>query len=596
MISAVQAGDIDYRPTQVTRELLVNPKNQLITFAPLAPKTFGDANFTVTASSTSNLPVTFVSSDENIAFVNGNEITIKAGGTVNITARQTGNANYSAAPEVTQQLTINPATQLITFNTLPPFEFHESPYELQASASSQLPVRYTTSNENVAVIKDNILTFKNIGTVTITAYQDGNASYQSAPQVSRDLIILKGEQRITFDSIASKVFGEANFTLAASSSSGLPIEFESSDNAIASVNGNTVTIKAAGSAMITAHQNGNANYKAAPDSSRYLVIGKANQTITFNTLSAKTFGDDNFTLSATTSSSLPVTFISSDESIVMIQGNVVTIKASGAVKITASQQGNTNYNKANDVTRELLINKRTQSISFAISTKTFGDSDFILTASASSNLPVSFEALSDHIAVTGTSVKLLKPGRTGIKAMQVGDKNYTSSDLTRSFCVNPARPSITMQFNSQGVPVLTSSNENGNQWYYKGQVLEGETGKTLLTKTGGNYTVTSKVEDCISEASIPFTLVYTGTEDVFSEFNLSVFPNPAKDWIVLRMSASTDQSYSFKLKSIVGATVLEGVALSPGETPILLTGLSAGIYILNIYDKAHSYTIRLIKE
>ena len=88
--------------------------NQTITFNDLATKTYGDASFILSATSTSNLTVTFESSDETIASVSGTTVTIKKAGTVNIIAKQAGNNLYNVAPNVTKQLVINKASLTVT--------------------------------------------------------------------------------------------------------------------------------------------------------------------------------------------------------------------------------------------------------------------------------------------------------------------------------------------------------------------------------------------------------------------------------------------------------------------------------------------------
>ena len=81
--------------------------DQTITFGILATKTVGDAPFTLNATASSLLTVTYTSSNTNVATVSGNTVTIKTAGTTTITASQIGNADYNAAPNVTQVLVVN---------------------------------------------------------------------------------------------------------------------------------------------------------------------------------------------------------------------------------------------------------------------------------------------------------------------------------------------------------------------------------------------------------------------------------------------------------------------------------------------------------
>jgi len=88
-----------------------NLDRQTITFNSLPTKTYGDSNFTVSATGgDSGNPVIFTSSDNNIATctgTNGSEITIIGAGSCNIMANQSGNDFYLPANEVSQILTID---------------------------------------------------------------------------------------------------------------------------------------------------------------------------------------------------------------------------------------------------------------------------------------------------------------------------------------------------------------------------------------------------------------------------------------------------------------------------------------------------------
>ena len=68
-------------------------------------------------------------------------------------------------------------------------------------------------------------------------------------------------QTLSFPRISSKLLGEASFTLSASASSGLPVEFETRDTEqICSVTGNIVTLKAAGTCIVRATQSGDTRF------------------------------------------------------------------------------------------------------------------------------------------------------------------------------------------------------------------------------------------------------------------------------------------------------------------------------------------------
>jgi hypothetical protein len=88
--------------------------SQTISFGALDTKTYGDAPYDLTATSTSGLAISYSSNNTAVARVSGSTVTIVGAGTANITASQAGNATYAAAANVIQQLTINKKALSIT--------------------------------------------------------------------------------------------------------------------------------------------------------------------------------------------------------------------------------------------------------------------------------------------------------------------------------------------------------------------------------------------------------------------------------------------------------------------------------------------------
>ena len=84
--------------------------------------------------------------------------------------------------------------------------------------------------------------------------------------------------------------------------------------------------------------------------------GLASQSINFGSLVTKKLGDGSFTLGATASSGLLISYLSSDPSVASISGNTVTILRAGVATITASQVGNSVFNAASSVDQLLTVN------------------------------------------------------------------------------------------------------------------------------------------------------------------------------------------------------------------------------------------------
>ena len=98
-----------------------------------------------------------------------------------------------------------------------------------------------------------------------------------------------------------------------------------------------------------------ANYSLTQPTGLTATINKANQTISFSALASKTTSSAPFTLTATASSGLEVSYASSDASVATNVGSTLTIIGEGSTIITASQAGNDNYNAARDTTQTQVV-------------------------------------------------------------------------------------------------------------------------------------------------------------------------------------------------------------------------------------------------
>lgn len=97
------------------------------------------------------------------------------------------------------------------------------------------------------------------------------------------------------------------------------------------------------------------NYSLTQPTGLTANITKANQTITFGALADKATTDTPFSLTATASSGLTVSYTSSNTAVATISGSTLTIVGPGSTTITASQAGNTNYNAATYVAQTQVV-------------------------------------------------------------------------------------------------------------------------------------------------------------------------------------------------------------------------------------------------
>ena len=114
------------------------------------------------------------------------------------------------------------------------------------------------------------------GKTKITASQSGNDLFEAARPVDNYLTVYKVSQSIIFDPINDHSVGDFPFALNATSSSGLPVSYASSNPSVASTVGNYVYVHGAGVVTIYASQDGNEKFEKAPDQNQTFEVKYGN--------------------------------------------------------------------------------------------------------------------------------------------------------------------------------------------------------------------------------------------------------------------------------------------------------------------------------
>jgi hypothetical protein len=112
-----------YAPATDSVTLTVNQATQSITFTPpTSPVVYPVAPITLSATGgASGNPVTFsiVSGPGSLSGANNSTLTVTGTGTIVVAANQLGNTDYSAAPQVTQSIVVNPPAVAILLSPTP---------------------------------------------------------------------------------------------------------------------------------------------------------------------------------------------------------------------------------------------------------------------------------------------------------------------------------------------------------------------------------------------------------------------------------------------------------------------------------------------
>lgn len=264
VITASQPGNGTFQPaTDVSRNFTVNKKELTVT-ADSKSRAYSTPDPTLTASyqgfvkgetraAISGAPA--LSSAATQASPAGNYPIVAGLG--NLWAK-----NYRFVL-INGNLSVYRSCQEIVFPPIGERTFGDPPVAMGASSCSGLGIGFTSSNPHVAEISGNVLTITGAGSAVITASQGGNNNLDKAPDVSQTIIVHKSGQVLNFPPLSRKMLGDPPFSLKATASSGLPVNYLSSDTEVATIGGGIVTMVGAGTTVITAMQAGNANFNAA---------------------------------------------------------------------------------------------------------------------------------------------------------------------------------------------------------------------------------------------------------------------------------------------------------------------------------------------
>ncbi len=273
-ITATQATDANYSAGNVTTTLTVAKGTPSFGTFVAINKTYGNASFTLTApSSTSSGAFSYTSGDASVATVSGSSVTIAGVGSTTITATQASDANYNAGA-VTTTLTVVKGTP--SFGTFAVINktFGDAAFTVTSpSSNSTGTITFSSSNTAVATVLGSSVTIVGAGTANITATQAADANYNAA-SVTTILTVAKAARTLTAFADINKTTTDAPFTLVAPTSSAGTgaITYASSNSAVATVSGSTLTIIGIGTSTITATQATDANYLAATITATLTVI------------------------------------------------------------------------------------------------------------------------------------------------------------------------------------------------------------------------------------------------------------------------------------------------------------------------------------
>ena len=289
---------------------------------------------------------------------------------------------------------------------------------------------------------------------------------------------------------------------------------------------------------------------------------KLNQTITFGALGARTYGDAAFSLGATASSGLSVSYTSSNAAVATVSGNTVTITGPGTTTITASQGGNGNYNAASNVDQSLSVAAKALTVaSPAVTSKVYdGNTAATITGMLAGVIGGDTVTLNGTGTFNNASVGSGKPVTSTSTLGGASAGNYTLTQPTGlTGTISPK--SVTVTANAAGKvygetdPALT---------YAASGLLGGDALTGALQRVAGENAGSYDINQGSLAAGANYTIAYTGAPFTISARALTVTATPVVKFVGEVLSA-TSGSTAFTASGLVNGESIGSVSLTFGS-------------------------------
>jgi Domain of unknown function (DUF4214)/Bacterial Ig-like domain (group 3) len=200
-----------------------------------------------------------------------------------------------------------------------------------------------------------------------------------------------------------------------------------------------------GSHLLSAAYGGDRTNLASVSQAIALLVDPAPQTISMATPADRPYSVMPFSLVATASSGLMVTFASRTPQVCSVSGASLTLLRAGSCTIAANQAGNSVFNPASERLVTFSITKASQSVVFnPARTHLLDQGSLALIVSSSSGLPVTLSSVSAAVCrITGLAMIPLATGPCIIIAEQMGDDRFEAAarvSATIEISVNDSLP------------------------------------------------------------------------------------------------------------------------------------------------------------
>jgi trimeric autotransporter adhesin len=391
------------------------------------------------------------SNSTGVCTVMGGVVHFVAVGTCSLTASATAGTDHAAITGSAQTFTVGQATPTITIASLPSSAVFGGSFNPSITYSGDGTASIASNSPGICIVTGGVVHFVAVGTCSLTASATASTDYAAVTGSAQTFTVGQATPTITIANLPSSAAYGGSFTPTVTYSGDGTASVVSNSPAICTVMGGVVHFVAVGTCSLTASATAGTNYTAIAGSAQTFTVGQATPTITF-VPSITTYAyspSATFSLSATSTSNLAVSFSTATPSVCTVSGSTVTIVSAGTCTIQAFQAANSNYAAPQSVSVSFNITQATQTITFAplSSPVTYGVSPIALLATGgASGSAVTFDVVSGPGSVSGNTLTITGVGTVVVAANQAGNINYSAAaQVTRSIVVIAAN--LNLNFN-----------------------------------------------------------------------------------------------------------------------------------------------------
>jgi Listeria-Bacteroides repeat domain (List_Bact_rpt)/Fibronectin type III domain/Lectin C-type domain len=274
-VGATIDADSTYQSASTSATFIQRTRSaQTITFSALSNVAVNGAAQNFSATSSSGLSVSVLSTNTAICSVSGNTVKPVARGTCTLIASQSGNSSFLPATDVSQSFTITGLPQTITFAQPAAMTTISEDQKLAATSTSGLAVSFRSTTTTICQVSGTSIVPIAAGTCTVSALQIGDGTYATADEVARSIQITyvpKSPQRITISPVNAMILGQDPQQISVTSSTTTTLQVAASPSDICTIDAQR---------KLTAIADGQCIIKAIQSETRQLLAGEAQVTMT----------------------------------------------------------------------------------------------------------------------------------------------------------------------------------------------------------------------------------------------------------------------------------------------------------------------------